>query len=169
MAVENEKILIATGPIFQGNYKTIGANQVAVPTHYYKVILDYTKPELKGIGFILANEKGSRPLQEYAHSIDHVEKITGTDFFHQLPDNIENRLESELDLNKWSWSGSAPAAGKKVKKQPVKTDNSAVPAKYWINSSSNTRHNPGCRYYGKTKSGYYTDDVIGKACGFCGG
>ncbi len=53
-AVENDKILIATGPIFSGEYNTIGKNKVAVPTHYYKVIIDYTQPELKGIGFILA-------------------------------------------------------------------------------------------------------------------
>ena len=168
-AVENEKILIATGPIYQGEYKTIGSNQVAVPTHYYKVILDYTDPDLKGIGFILANEKGDKPLQAYSYTIDEVEKATGIDFFYQLPDDIEERLESGLDLQKWSWDGSAAATGKKVQKQPVKTDNPAVPAKYWINSSNNTRHNPGCRYYGKTKNGYYTDEKIGKPCGICGG
>ena len=168
-AIENEKILVATGPIFSGEYKTIGVNKVAVPTHYYKVIIDYTDPELKGIGFILANEKGSAPLQEYACPIDQVEKVTGIDFFYQLPDDIENRLESQLNLQQWSWSGSAATAVKKVQKKPVKTDNPAVPAKYWINSSNNTRHNPGCRYYGKTKNGYYTDEKIGKPCGICGG
>ena len=169
-AVENDKILIATGPIFQGSsYKTMGANNVAVPTHYYKVILDYTQPELKGIGFILANEKGSNYLQEYAYSIDQVEKVTGIDFFYQLPDDIEESLESQLDLQQWSWSRSAVAPGKTIQKQPVKTENSAVPAKYWMNSSSNIRHNPGCRYYGKTKNGYYTDEKIGKPCGICGG
>ena len=40
---------------------TIGANQVTVPTHYYKVIFDLTPPR-KMIGFILPNEESDRPL-----------------------------------------------------------------------------------------------------------
>ncbi len=66
-------------------------------------------------------------MQEYAYPIDQVEKVTGIDFFYQLLDDIENRLESELDLQKWSWDGSAAITGKKVQKQPVETDNPAVP------------------------------------------
>lgn len=41
--------------------------------------------------------------------------------------------------------------------------------KYWINSNSNVRHNSSCRWYGKTSSGYYTNENVGKACGICGG
>ncbi|NCG07990.1 MAG: YHYH domain-containing protein [Verrucomicrobia bacterium] len=41
--------------------------------------------------------------------------------------------------------------------------------KYWINSSSGTRHKKGCRWYGTTKSGFYSSEVVGKACGNCGG
>lgn len=40
---------------------------------------------------------------------------------------------------------------------------------YWINSSSNVRHNSSCRYYGKTKKGHYSVEEEGKACGICGG
>ena len=40
---------------------------------------------------------------------------------------------------------------------------------YWINGNSKKRHNSKCRYYGKTKSGYYTDKPIGIACKICGG
>ena len=51
-----------------------------------------------------------------------------------------------------------------VQKQTKKTG-----ATYWINTSSGTRHNKACRYYGNTKSGRYTSSVEGKACGTCGG
>jgi len=40
---------------------------------------------------------------------------------------------------------------------------------YWINSNSDNRHNSGCRYYGNTKNGYYTDELIGSAGKTCGG
>lgn len=47
---------------------------------------------------------------------------------------------------------------------------SEVDAKrYWMNSSSSKRHNRGCRWYGNTKSGYYTSDAKGSGCGICGG
>ena len=168
-AVENGKILIATGPIYQGSYKSIGSNQVAIPTHYYKVIIDYTKPEFKGIGFIMENKKGSKPLQSYACTINKVEEVTSIDFFYLLPDEIEEKLESYFDTNKWSFGKSASSLNSKVKIQSFKTNIESVPQKYWINSSSNTRHNSGCRYYGKTKSGYYTNKKTGTSCTSCGG
>ena len=34
-------------------------------------------------------------------SVDEVESITGIDFFYNLPDDIENVIESFSDLNKW--------------------------------------------------------------------
>ncbi|KKM21895.1 hypothetical protein LCGC14_1630810, partial [marine sediment metagenome] len=74
-AVENREIYIVTGPVLtNGPYQTIGVNKVAIPKHYYKVVLDYLKPELKAIGFILPNIKGTYPLSQYAVTVDEVEK-----------------------------------------------------------------------------------------------
>lgn len=36
-------------------------------------------------------------------SIDEVEKITGIDFFYQLEDSIEDKLESNVDVSKWEF------------------------------------------------------------------
>jgi len=52
---------------------------------------------------------------------------------------------------------------------PEVQSNQSTGSTYWINSSSNVRHNSSCRYYGNTKHGYYTKEKIGKACGICGG
>lgn len=41
--------------------------------------------------------------------------------------------------------------------------------KYWLNTNSGVRHNRGCRWYGNTKKGYYTNEKVGRACGLCGG
>ena len=35
------------------------------------------------------------------NSIDQVERITGLDFFSALPDDIENLIEKEYDLEVW--------------------------------------------------------------------
>ena len=48
MAISNEKILVATGPIITEGYKTIGTNNVAVPSYFFKVIADSSEPDIKG-------------------------------------------------------------------------------------------------------------------------
>jgi len=45
----------------------------------------------------------------------------------------------------------------------------ATTQKYWLNTSSNVRHNSGCRWYFKTKRGRACGSHEGKACGICGG
>lgn len=52
---------------------------------------------------------------------------------------------------------------------PVAQKAAAATVKYWLNTSSNTRHNNGCRWYGKTKRGRPCGPDDGKACGICGG
>jgi DNA/RNA endonuclease G (NUC1) len=97
----NEHIYIVTGPVLEENLPTIGPNQVAVPKMYYKVVLDLASPEWKGIGFILRNEASTLPLSAFAVRIDSVQKVTGLDFFHYLPDSLEKTLETTLELQKW--------------------------------------------------------------------
>ena len=113
---------------------------------------------MKAIGFILPNIKGTYPLSQYAVTVNEVERITDIDFFYILSDDVEDMLESELDLSLWSLSLNMD-----VKKDQSKSGN------YWINTNSDTRHNSSCRYYGMTKEGYYTNEIIGKPGKTCGG
>lgn len=104
-AKENKALYITTGPVLRKGLPTIGHNKVSVPEYYYKVILDYTEPEKKAIGFIMKNEGSDLLVQSYAVPIDSVEKMTGLDFFEALPDGVEKELESVADTAKWSWEG----------------------------------------------------------------
>lgn len=105
-AFENNNIYIVTGPILTKVLSTIGPNNVSVPNYYYKVILDYTYPSIKGIGFILPNNSSSSSLQSFAVSIDIVEKYTGIDFFPMLPDDQEEVIEKTLCVSCWTWKSS---------------------------------------------------------------
>lgn len=100
-AVENKKIYIATGPIFSGGEDSIGKNNVTIPRAYYKVVLDYTEPTFKAIGFILPNQKSKEHLSTFVYTIDKVESILGVDFFHNLDDEIEAKIESNYRLSNW--------------------------------------------------------------------
>ena len=111
---ENKHVYVVTGPLLSQFIDTIGI--IPVPKYYYKVILDYHEPELKAIGFILENKSSSRPLTQFAVSVDSVETLTGINFFSALPDSIENSLEQSYQASLWSW--------KPVKVKVAKTKNS---------------------------------------------
>lgn len=165
-AVENGAVLIATGPLYgQDIPLRIGSSGVAVPEGFFKVILDYREPQLKAIAFLFANEGSDRPLAEFAVSVDEAERASGLDFFHGLPDETEERLESFFDVSLWNFSEYRSQS--RIFPPSPQPQEAAGP--YWINTSSNTRHNESCRYYGNTKRGHYTDEATGKACGICGG
>ena len=95
------EIYIVAGPIFYNSYKTIGANKVGVPDAFYKVILCLVD-EPKALGFIFQNEIPEyNSIKDYMCSVDEVEKITQIDFFYNLEDSIENKVEAVSNLNIW--------------------------------------------------------------------
>lgn len=103
-ARDNKSVHVVTGPALkQGIIEVIGPNSVSVPNYYFKVILDYQQPELKGIGFIMPNQSLTGQIQDYAVTVDSVEVFTGFDFYSNLSDSIENELEAQLNLNKWQF------------------------------------------------------------------
>jgi endonuclease G len=102
-AYKENHLYVVTGPALkQGVIKKIGDNKVSVPKYFYKVILDLSGKEQKGIGFIIPNEKSEIHLREYAVSIDSVEKFTGINFFVDLmSEELEDEIEERLDDGKW--------------------------------------------------------------------
>ncbi len=103
-AVDKGEIYVVTGPVFREGDPviTIGANQVAVPQAYYKVVCEVAEPH-RMIGFILPNEGSQKALQEFAVTVDAVEAATGLDFFSVLPDEKENAQEAVITVTDWKW------------------------------------------------------------------
>ena len=99
-------LYIVSGPILTDRLtKKIGDNGVSVPKRYFKVILDVSEPELKGIGYIMPNEVSYESIDNYAVSIDDVEAQTGLDFFSNLLiEEMERELESQADPKLWRLS-----------------------------------------------------------------
>lgn len=95
-------IYIVCGPIYMNReHEVIGSNKVIVPEAFFKVIL-CLNGNPKAIGFIVRNTDGTKKRDLYYNSIDQVERITGIDFFPALPDDIENVVEAEADINDWN-------------------------------------------------------------------
>ena len=142
-AVENNSIYIVTGPVLTNELQTIGANKVSVPKYYYKVVLDYNAPSIKGIGFILPNIGSKEQLQNYAVSIDSVEKMTGIDFFPLLQDDQEELIEKTLCIECWSW--------KNIKTASKKNENKATES---VTCSGITKTGAKCKNKTLNLSGY---------------
>lgn len=150
-AIENEAIYVVTGPVLTKGLPTIGHDKVAVPAYYYKVILDYTEPGIKGIGFILPNEGSGEPLQNFAVSIDSVESVTGIDFFPLLPDEQEKHIERTLSVNDWSWKSTSTAKYKE--EAPENTDEPAIAEPAGTNTEDQIFTGPRGGKYRISKSG----------------
>lgn len=101
-AVENEKVYVATGPILIDGFKAkTGKSSVSIPNYFYKVVVDITGDEIKGVGFIFSNGENNGELKYYACPIDIVEKRTNIDFFPNLSNDIEKQIEADFIIEDW--------------------------------------------------------------------
>lgn len=74
-----------------------------VPKYYYMALLCKKGETYKAIGFWMDQSTTVKPaLSQCAKSIDELEELTGIDFFHNLPDNLENAVESKYAISAWT-------------------------------------------------------------------
>lgn len=94
-------LIVFTGPVLEPDLpvQERSPNQLTIPRRYWKVAYDPLAGRM--IGFLMPNEGTAYPISSFAVSVDEVEAATGINFFADLPDELENRLESELE--KFSW------------------------------------------------------------------
>lgn len=102
-ASKYDGVFVVTGGVLKGNMKTIGEEDVSVPNQFYKVLIDNNSGKTKMIAFLVPHENSSKPLYEFVVSVDKIEKLTGIDFFPQLDDALENKLEASSSYKNWSF------------------------------------------------------------------
>lgn len=100
-AVAFDSIVVITGPKLEPGLSTIGANEVAIPNYYYKVLLVQNDTTTQAIGFWLANEKSSAELNTFAYPIDSLENWLSLDFFWTLEETLEDRVEGKVETEFW--------------------------------------------------------------------
>jgi endonuclease G len=98
-----DTLYITAGPILTDSLITIGEDKVSVPDFYYKVILNKSGNQYKGIGFIIPNRKEQAKIKNFVVPIRFIESITAIDFFPDLPDSIENNIEQNLNTDQWGF------------------------------------------------------------------
>ena len=111
-AAKYDEIYVIAGPVLTKRAikrfpKT--KKSIPVPHSYFKIILDFTgnEDEVKAIAFWLRNQETEIPLSGFVTTIDEIEELTGIDFFPGLPDDIENKLESQARIDDWEMTQDA--------------------------------------------------------------
>ena len=101
-ALDNDSLLVITGPIFDTVLKTIGSNSVSVPVAYFKIIVDISSPTYKTIAFIMRNDNLKEKIFSYSTSIKEIEHRTKLNFFPKFDsDSLIQALEHSTNKNNW--------------------------------------------------------------------
>lgn len=75
-----------------------------VPKYFFMAVLCKNSQGYKAIGFLVEHTNttyNNQPLSNYVVSIDQLEQFTGIDFFCNLPDEIENKVEKNVTNVIW--------------------------------------------------------------------
>ncbi len=96
-----DEVYVVTGSILTNNLKSIGTEKVSVPERFYKIIYRNDSNGGKMLAFLMPHRETDASIYDFITSVDRIEELTGTDFFAQLPDSIENKLEASSSSKGW--------------------------------------------------------------------
>lgn len=103
------RVFVVTGPVLRDGLPAMQnpgrRNEVSIPEHIYKVIADLDGDSPKALAFVMSNGRQEYPPVSYAVTVDSVERLTGLDFFHALPDAVEERIEVMREPKDWYAQG----------------------------------------------------------------
>lgn len=84
--------------------------RVAIPAYYFMALLKCKNGTYEAMAFWMEHKVYSQytetsapnsELSAHVITIDELEEKTGIDFFHNLPDNVENVVEAKVSKNAW--------------------------------------------------------------------
>lgn len=96
-------LYVITGGVLDNNLPEIGMEDVAVPEAFFKIVLRKTGNDYRVVAFLIPHEESIKPLSDFLVPLDELEKVTGLDFFYELNDELEKKMEQELDKSSWTF------------------------------------------------------------------
>lgn len=96
-----DELYVITGPVLKKGLPSIGTEHVSVPQQYYKIIYRDDANEPKLLAFLMDNKPSNASIYNFVTSVDAIESLTGIDFFYQLPDAIEEKIEASSSRKGW--------------------------------------------------------------------
>ncbi|RDY59358.1 DNA/RNA non-specific endonuclease [Flagellimonas nanhaiensis] len=96
-------LVVVTGGVLENGLEEIGEEDVDVPDAFYKVVLLKKDDSFKTVAFLIPNKETQLPIKSFLVSVDEIERRTGIDFFHKLPQTSQEKLESGIDIDGWKF------------------------------------------------------------------
>ena len=92
--------------IFQSSHQSTKVNDkhIPVPKYFFMAVLSRKGSQWQAMGYWVEQVNADRSndnRKNYAISIDQLESLTGIDFFCNLPDDIETKVEKSLSSSYW--------------------------------------------------------------------
>ncbi len=97
-------VYVVTGPVFINNLGKMGNNEVTIPGYFYKVLLRFDGSTAKSIAFLLPHIGAVGQIKDYIVPVNTIETLTGIDFFPELDNSSENRVEGQFEPGKWGFN-----------------------------------------------------------------
>lgn len=105
-----EELWVLTGPVFLSGHDDLMSG-VDVPDFFFKIVVDETSSGLRALAFLFTQQGGEgHDLEFFLVSIDDIELMSGFDFFPELEDSLEDRLESQVASGLWDDGDRIPCA-----------------------------------------------------------
>ena len=103
LAREYGNVYIVTGPVIQyDSIERIGYHGIPVPIACYKALMIRNKERYSAIGFVMLNGGEQRSMKECACTVDELEALLGLNMFYNLPNDIEEGVESKVTWADWN-------------------------------------------------------------------
>lgn len=102
-AKKYDGVFVVTGGVLKDKTTTIGTEKVTVPSSFYKIVYDRSGNHVRMIAFLMSHQESEAPLYSFVTSVDHIEELTGIDFFPKLDDATEAKLEASSVYKHWSF------------------------------------------------------------------
>jgi endonuclease G len=100
-ANQYDEVWVLVGPMFGPAPARLKAG-VAVPDSFFMIVVAVIDGEIRAAAFVMAQDvSGSRPLSGFLTSVRKVEEAVGLDFFSDLEDALEERLETAVPAELW--------------------------------------------------------------------
>ncbi|KAA0873576.1 DNA/RNA non-specific endonuclease [Nitrincola tapanii] len=103
------ELWVITGPVFSGflfgsEVERLSSSWVEIPDAFYKIFIAPATAErpLKVLAFLVPqNVRGNEPLGQFLVSVREIEDKTGLNFLHRLPQDLQDRVETQVLPAPW--------------------------------------------------------------------
>lgn len=101
------ELWVITGPIFHSQplrSPSLPGSRIEIPDAFYKIFIAPARGDrpIKVLAFVMPQTvRGNEPLEQFLVSIRDIERATGLNFLHKLPQDLQEQLETHIQPAPW--------------------------------------------------------------------